>query len=365
MALFEGIPDDAVRIFAIVGALVALYYVARVVFYVLSKMLDYCRWRCCGRKLQGKLVVVIGASSGIGKACVESFAKRGANVILVSRRKEALEKVALNCNVPTENCVACDCADAEAVAALANKILSEHGCPHALVLSAGFGRWSYITSQAPAEISKNMQAPCMAAAHAVRSFLPAMLKDKTEKRSILIPMSPVAFFTWPACTMYTANRWGLRGLCEALKQDLHGSHVSAVMCTFGETDSGYWDANPGSRPFVPWISRTGLIPTLSSEYCGERICRAHALGKKRICENFQISLLIELMHICPSLIEWCMRWFRSSIGSHLEQAIAPSEASKPPAKAWTDESPKKVDQAAPLPGQAAAESEVRTGDALS
>ena len=38
-------------------------------------------------------------------------------------------------------------------------------------------------------------------------------------------MSPVAFFNWPAATMYSANRAGLLGFTKALKQDLHGTHV--------------------------------------------------------------------------------------------------------------------------------------------
>ena len=50
-----------------------------------------------------------------------------------------------------------------------------------------------------------------------------MLADAKEARQLVVPMSPVAFFGWPAATMYTANRAGLLGLTKALQQDMYGT----------------------------------------------------------------------------------------------------------------------------------------------
>ena len=50
-------------------------------------------------KLNGKSIVVTGASSGMGKAIVERFAKEGANIIAVARRKERLEELAMQFGV--------------------------------------------------------------------------------------------------------------------------------------------------------------------------------------------------------------------------------------------------------------------------
>ena len=88
-------------------------------------------------------------------------------------------------------------------------------------------------------------------------------------------------------------------------------HVQVKLATFGEADTGYWAAHPNARQYVPWISRTGIIPTLSSEFCGECITCQVLLQRGDLVQNFEISLLIECMSICPAVIEWCMRWFRS------------------------------------------------------
>ena len=111
-----------------------------------------------------------------------------------------------------------------------------------------------------------------------RVVIPDMLANKTKRFQILVPLSPGAFngMIWPGCTMYSANRAGLLGLlrgisdahriisavtfifprvysnlaCHALvglRQDLAGTNVNVVPIVSAESDTGYWEANPGSR----------------------------------------------------------------------------------------------------------------------
>ena len=92
------------------------------------------------------------------------------------------------------------------------------------------------------------------------------------------------------CSRRGGRRPGERalGFAKALKQDLHGTHVRVKLATFGEADTGYWAAHPSSRQHVPWISRTGLIPTLSSEWAGERIVLQVCVGggtRRRACRH--------------------------------------------------------------------------------
>ena len=82
---------------------------------------------------------------------------------------------------------------------------------------------SSVASVCGAVRSKLIMYNSLATAHTVRAFLPAMLADTKEIRQIVVPMSPVAFFNWPAATMYSANRAGLLGFTKALQQDMYGS----------------------------------------------------------------------------------------------------------------------------------------------
>jgi hypothetical protein len=135
-----------------------------------------------------------------------------------------------------------------------------------------------------------MQAPFFASAQVFRVILPDMLRAKDRHFQLLALQSPVAYFPWPACTMYCSNRWALRGLLTALKQDVYGTNIDIVPIVVGESDTGYWDANPGSRDYVPCIS--SIIPTYSSADVAAITFRAAALQKTEVHENVQIALLI-------------------------------------------------------------------------
>ena len=86
--------DQTILGFAIFGLLIAAYFASLILIYIVSKIIDILRFRCFAHgSLRAKLIVVTGASTGIGKATAESFAKRGADVILMSRQLRKLEEV--------------------------------------------------------------------------------------------------------------------------------------------------------------------------------------------------------------------------------------------------------------------------------
>ena len=76
---------------------------------------------------ENKVVVITGASSGIGEAAAEQFAKKGANLVLVARRKEKLEQVEKNLSkysVKILICV-CDVSDKEQVKQMSEKVIEK------------------------------------------------------------------------------------------------------------------------------------------------------------------------------------------------------------------------------------------------
>lgn len=89
--------------------------------------------------LRGRTVVVTGASSGIGEATARAVSDRGATVLLVARRAAELERVTAEIEASGGRAATypCDLSDADAVAALVERVLAEHGAVDYLVNNAG------------------------------------------------------------------------------------------------------------------------------------------------------------------------------------------------------------------------------------
>lgn len=139
---------DIIRtVFAILGVLLFGYYVLVIIFSLLRRMGVGLCMCCChspaAKSLKGKVVWVVGASSGYGRAAAEEFAARGATVILTSRRKPVLDEVAAAIqrdypDAPPPVVLELDCANGNDVdAAYANLKLK----PDILVSSPGAGLW--------------------------------------------------------------------------------------------------------------------------------------------------------------------------------------------------------------------------------
>jgi short-subunit dehydrogenase len=125
----------------------------------------------------GKLVLVTGASSGIGRSSAELFALRGARVLLVARNAGKLREIAdhLEEKGASAACYGVDLAKADEVTAMAERIKSEHGVPDIIVNNAGSGRWLSTAETSLEEARQMIELPYLAAFYVTRMFLPEMI----------------------------------------------------------------------------------------------------------------------------------------------------------------------------------------------
>ncbi|HSQ37633.1 MAG TPA: SDR family NAD(P)-dependent oxidoreductase [Acidimicrobiia bacterium] len=250
----------------------------------------------------GRVAVVTGASSGIGEATALALAARGWSVMLVGRRRDELERVAATIGAGPGRAVvaALDAADGTAVLAMAERVTREHGVPDLIVHSAGAGRWRFVEETTPSEAVEMMNAPYFAAFNVTHAFMAGML---ARRRGQLVHIdSAASIVPWPGATGYTATRWALRGLHEALLQDLRGTGVRSLRIVFGEVSSQYFVHNPGSHERIPGIGRT--IPVTSPERCARVILRVVGGRRKLVVYPFMLRFYRWLYLIAPGPVRW-------------------------------------------------------------
>ena len=253
-----------------------------------------------GMDEQHRVAVVTGASSGIGAATARLLGADGWSVALVARRAERLAEVARDVESAGGRAfvAALDASDAAAVDAMAREVVAELGQPEAVVNSAGAGVWRWMEDTSHEELTRLLGAPFLAAWNTTAAFLPGML----ERRSGVIVHvgSPASVAPWPGATGYTVSRWALRGLHEALRQDLAGTGVSSCHVLFGEVDSEYFDANPDTHEHIPRVGR--LIGTISPERAARTLVRVIERPRAQVFDPPMLAAMQAANRISPRLV---------------------------------------------------------------
>jgi NAD(P)-dependent dehydrogenase (short-subunit alcohol dehydrogenase family) len=178
----------------------------------------------------GKVAVVTGAASGIGRALVERFAREGMRVVLADVERAALdaaaEAVADDFGAGNVLAVPTDVRDDRAVEALAAATFERFGTAHVVCNNAGVGggglawtipadRWRWI-------VDVNL----LGVAHGVRAFVPRMI-DQGEGH-VVNTASAAGLFTGPAIAPYYATKHAVVALSESLHFDLQLTGATEV-----------------------------------------------------------------------------------------------------------------------------------------
>ena len=254
-------------------------------------------------KIQGKWVLITGASSGIGAALARAAAGAGGRPLLLARREAELRQVADSLGPGAEARVyPVDLSDPKAVDDVAERITAEVGTPDVLVNNAGAGRWKFVDETSPEEAVQMMAVPYFAAFCITHAFLPAMVRRGSGH---IVNVSSVAsHFVWPGATAYTAARWAVRGFTEALRADLKGTGIGVTLFECGVVKTPYWEHNPGSRERVPKMGN--LVPELTPEQVASAIIGGIEHNRHYVVIPFMMRMTILQHALAPGVVQWLM-----------------------------------------------------------
>ena len=177
------------------------------------------------------VLIVTGASSGIGAAVAKQFAREGYRVVLAARRIERLESMAdeIEAGGGQALVVQTDLFQFEDIQNLVAATISQYGQVDVLVNNAGFGRLKWLEQLDPdKDIQAQLQINLTATILVAREVLPHMIERRTGH--IINMASLGGFVATPTYTTYSASKFGVRGFTEALRREVgvYGIHVTGV-----------------------------------------------------------------------------------------------------------------------------------------
>jgi short-subunit dehydrogenase len=255
-------------------------------------------------KINGKTVLITGASSGMGEAISKAMASAGGRVLLLARRENELRRVADEIKQAggEARVYPVDLANSSAVMEVAQRIKAEVGTPDIIVNNAGGGKWRFIDETSPEEAVQMMTVPYFAAFFVTHAFLPEMLKRNSGH---IVNISSVGSrFVWPGATAYLAARWAVRGFTEALRADLYHTGIDVTLYESGVVQSPYWEHNPGSHERVPKMGL--LVPALTPEQVGKAVVRGVEREQRLVVIPFMMRLTYWQHAVVPWLVQWLM-----------------------------------------------------------
>lgn len=195
-------------------------------------------------RVRGKVVVLTGASAGIGRETAVRLARRGATVVGAARDLARLERLADE--APGVEPVRCDVSVAEDRAALISGVLARHGRVDALVNNAGLG-WQGLVEDMPlAKVEELYAVNVVGLIDLCRLALPPML---AAGRGDIVNVSSMAgHVAFPPFSVYGSTKFAVNGFTDALRREvwLRGVRVHLILPGPIETE---W--LPRSQGFEP------------------------------------------------------------------------------------------------------------------
>ncbi|KAI5093131.1 retinol dehydrogenase 10-B [Silurus meridionalis] len=293
------------------------------------------RWLVKPREkhVRGRVCVITGAGSGLGRRFALQFARRGAALALWDINRAANEETAElvrevyrqnsaadNCNTctgsdislketspifqPRVNTYMCDVSKRESVYATAERVRKELGNVTFLVNNAGVVSGRHLLECPDELIERTMMVNCHAHFWTTKAFLPKMLE--LNEGHIVTVASSLGLFTTAGVEDYCASKFGAIGFHESLSHELKASNKDGIkmtlVCPF-LVDTGMFKGCEIRKEIAPFF------PPLDPEHCVERAMRAILTDQPMVCTPRAMYVVTFMKTILPFDAIVCMYRF--------------------------------------------------------
>lgn len=206
-----------------------------------------------------RVVLITGASSGIGAAAARVFAQAGARLVLAARSREPLQRLAAR--LPGQPLVlTADVSDPAQCRALVEQTIAAYGRLDILINNAGVGLAGPVADLDPHDLQRALAVDTFGPLVLIQAALPWM---RAQGRGQIINVSTVlAAQTLPYLGGYAAAKAALERLSEALRMELRGSGVAVTVLRPGTTRTGFGARRLGQGHEQRRVAPRGVSPDL-------------------------------------------------------------------------------------------------------
>lgn len=229
-------------------------------------------------RLKDKRVFITGASSGIGRACAEQFAREGAHLIICARRADRLQKLAESLSADYAVDViplAFDITDVQAIEKALASLPSSSRNIDILLNNAGMALgYDKLYEGNLAEWDQVIDTNIKSVVYMTRLIVPNMLERKQGHIINIGSISSRAVYT--GASVYCATKFAVRGLTDTLRMDLHGTSIRVSIIDPGLVKTDFFDVRFHGDHDKTAILFEGMTPLEPSDiadsviYCATR-----------------------------------------------------------------------------------------------
>jgi NADP-dependent 3-hydroxy acid dehydrogenase YdfG len=206
--------------------------------------------------LRGRVVIVTGASSGIGAATAKMLSEKGAKAALAARREDALREVQAGLAAGADSLVyATDVTDRGLVEALVERTEDDLGPVDALVNCAGVMYYTMMKNVCAEEWDRTVEVNCKGALNCVGAVLPGMMER--GRGHIVTISSDAGRVVFPGLAVYSASKFFVEALSKGLRMETAGTGIKVTTVQPGNVATDLLDLSGDEEALEEYGQPTG------------------------------------------------------------------------------------------------------------
>lgn len=283
--------------------------------------------------IDGKVVIVTGASSGIGESVAREFARAGAITVLAARRAERLERLQREVQEMGGQALAIptDLTDLDQITHLVRSTLAAYGRIDILANIAGWAIYDWLEELTSDELRRTYEVNIVGLAELTRQVIPTM---KAQRSGFILNMSSyVSRISVPPLTVYASTKYAVEGLTDGLRR---------ALLPWGITVIRIHPSSVSGTEFNRRVMRDGTVQyrpvpfgRISRERLANHIVDLIEHPRRALFISRVYELPVLLNKFFPEIVDWVSAtWVRHKQRKQVPEDVAPVMYARSP-YIWT------------------------------